>query len=380
MTHRPRLLVTLGDPCGIGPELLLSSLPTLQALGEIQVVGPKAALALLGREVPPIPWFDPVPEIKPEALSLGQPSAQSGRCAVESVRLGAQRVMAGEADALVTLPLSKSAAHLAGYDIPGHTEFLQSLSGSPMTRMAFLSPSLNVVLHTVHQSLRSVLDQISAAAVAETLAFAADRFAQITGNLEPRVALCALNPHAGESGAFGHEELLLREAVVLAEAAFLSFEGDDGLGPFPEVPTPFPPGPAPQGWSLYPKRMDTSGRATLHQGLSLQTPLTLPPLTRIVPRFFGPLPSDSLFHRAAKGEYDLVVALYHDQGLIPMKVLEPDRGVNLTMGLPFIRTSPDHGTAFDKAGKWQAENLNFLAAARLAARLAERLVPQAHGN
>lgn len=376
---RPRLLITLGDPCGIGPELFLASLQALEGLGELQVVGPKAAVALLHQPLPSIPWLDPLPEVGAQDLALGQPSALSGRCAVESVRHAAQLMLDGKADALVTLPLSKAAAHLAGYDIPGHTEFLQALSGSPMTRMAFMSPSLNVVLHTVHQSLRSVIDQLSAPSVAETLAFAADRFAQMTGNLEPRVALCALNPHAGESGAFGHEELLLSEAVVLAEAAFLAFDGDPNLGPFPEVPSPFPAGPAPQAWSLFPSRVQGTGFSTLHSGLSLQTPRDLPPLGRVAPRFFGPLPSDSLFHRAAKGEFDVVVALYHDQGLIPLKVLEPDRGVNVTLGLPFIRTSPDHGTAFDKAGKGEASNVNFLASAALAARLAERLVPHPHG-
>lgn len=376
---RPRLLVTLGDPCGIGPELLLDSLPALGELGEIQVVGPRAAMALLGREVPSLPWFDPTPDLTPDDLTLGQPSAASGRGAVEAVRMGAQKVMAGEADALVTLPLSKTAAHLAGYRIPGHTEFLQTLSGSPMTRMAFLSPTLNVVLHTVHQSLRSVLDGITATSVAETLAFAADRYAQLSGNLEPRVALCALNPHAGEAGAFGQEELYLHEAVVIAEAAFLAFDGDPASGPFPEVPSPFPPGPAPQGWHLYPRRSTPGGAPTLHQGLSLQTPRKLPPLTRMAPRFFGPLPSDSLFLRAAKGEFDLVVALFHDQGLIPMKVLEPDRAVNLTLGLPFIRTSPDHGTAFEIAGLGRAENTNFMAAAALATQLTERLVHGSHG-
>lgn len=374
MSPRPRLLVTLGDPCGIGPELLLATLPTLQQMADIQVVGPKAALALLGRNPPDVAWVDPVPEVDASMLCLGHPSAASGRCAMESVRWAADLLMRREAEALVTLPLSKSAAHQAGFKVPGHTEFLQELSGSPMTRMAFLSPTLNVVLHTVHQSLRSVVEELSAPAVAETLALAADRFAGITGNMEPRVALCAINPHAGESGAFGHEEMLLHEAVVLAEAAFLSFDGDSGLGPFPEVPSPFPPGPAPQGWSLFPPRVKHDELPTLHQGLILQTPRVLPPLKQVAPRFFGPLPADSLFHRAAKGEFDLVVALFHDQGLIPMKVLEPDRGVNVTFGLPFIRTSPDHGTAFDKAGKGQADPTNFLAAAGLAVRLAERLL------
>jgi 4-hydroxythreonine-4-phosphate dehydrogenase len=236
---------------------------------------------------------------------------------VEAVRLAAQLTMAGIADALVTLPMAKSAAHLAGYDLPGHTEFLRDLAGAPITRMAFVSPRLNVVLHTVHQSLRSVVETLDAAAVAETLRFSAESFILLTGNLELRVALCALNPHAGEQGAFGGEETLLEAALAQAKTAF-------------------------------------------------------PASLAAAPRFFGPLPSDSLFHRAAEGEFDLVVALYHDQGLIPIKLLEPTRAVNLTLGLPFIRTSPDHGTAFDKAGKWIADARNFLEAAGLAVRLAQR--------
>ncbi len=346
MSPRPRLVVSLGDPCGIGPELLLGSLPALRSLAEITVVGSRAGVDLLegqpGAKVawrwvadpgesytilqvlnPGDPtetvigqarWLDPTPDIGPGQLQLGKGSAVSGRATVEAVRAAALMAMAGAADALVTLPMAKSAAHLAGYDLPGHTEFLRDLSGAATTRMAFVSPRLNVVLHTVHQSLRSVVDTLAADAVAETLVFAARHFIRLTGQTGLRVALCALNPHAGEEGAFGGEERLLDEALLQARAAFPS-------------------------------------SAAL---------------------FFGPLPSDSVFQRASRGEFDLVVALYHDQGLIPVKLLEPERAVNLTLGLPFIRTSPDHGTAFDKAGKWVADARNFLEAAALAVRLAER--------
>lgn len=342
MSRRPRLAITLGDPCGIGPELLLRSMATLQSWADVTVVGSRAGLDLLeagaDRAVawrwtePPVPpppglpglacglavegastpalWLDPTPEVRTEQLVLGQGSAASGRATVEAIRLAAGLAMAGAVDALTTLPMAKSAAHLAGFPIPGHTEYLQHLAGAPITRMAFVSPRLSVVLHTVHQSLRSVVEELSTEAVAETLAFAAAQFVQLTGNQALRVALCALNPHAGEAGAFGGEEKLLSEARIQAEAAFPSA------------------------------------------------------------RFAGPLPSDSLFHQAVSGEFDLVVALYHDQGLIPIKLLEPARAVNLTLGLPFVRTSPDHGTAFDKAGKWMGDPRNFLEAAALALRLA----------
>jgi len=331
---RPRLAISLGDPCGIGPELLLRSLGGLSRAAAVTVVGARAGLDLLAA-LPGRPfawswadapeggarllmedggearWLDPTPDFQVSSLSLGQPSAVSGRCAAEAARRAAGLLLEGEADALTTLPLSKAACHLSGETFPGHTELLQQLSGAPRVRMAFLSPTLNVVLHTVHQSLRSVIEQLDATAVAQTLIFSAGPFSSLTGPARPRVALAALNPHAGEGGAFGTEEALLLEALDLARTA------------------------------------QSSGSAV----------------------YSGPHPADSLFHRAASGEFDLVVALYHDQGLIPIKSLEPYRAVNVTLGLPFVRTSPDHGTAFDKAGRWCADPRNFQAACELALRL-----------
>jgi 4-hydroxythreonine-4-phosphate dehydrogenase len=354
MSRRPSLAISLGDPCGIGPELLLGSLPAIQAWADVTVVGSRAGADLLeqlpGAPVswrwvePPAPppaaftgrayglqvsapggppggglgsalWLDPTPDIGARQLCLGKGSAASGEATVQAIRIAALLTLSGATDALVTLPMAKSAAHQAGYPLPGHTEFLQELAGAPITRMAFLSPRLNVVLHTVHQSLRSVLEGLNAGAVAETLAFSAREFQKLSGQQGPRVALCALNPHAGEQGAFGGEERLLDEALSRARAAFDQ-----------EAPS--------------------------------------------APVFSGPWPSDSVFQRAARGEFDLVVALYHDQGLIPVKLLEPTRAVNVTLGLPFVRTSPDHGTAFDKAGHWIADRENFMEAAALAARLA----------
>ena len=403
------MAITLGDPCGIGPELLLRSLEILQGWADVVVIGPRAGLDLLrdtpGRNVdwrwteplfPPPPgvegpvsglevwptedpqarpgralWLDPSPGVIAEDLTLGQGTSASGAATVAAIRVGAQLALSGAVDALVTLPMAKAAAHLAGHDIPGHTEFLQELSGSPLTRMAFVSPSLSVVLHTVHQSLRSVVEELNAQAVAETLGFAADRFIQLTGKRDLRVALCALNPHAGENGAFGNEEALLREAIALAEAQFMSF-GPEEDGPFAQVPSPFQKqrsrGADEGSPDLHARHVDMTA-----PGLEVAISGTAShPPRRQAPRFFGPLPSDSLFHRAIQGEFDLVVALYHDQGLIPVKALEPERAVNLTLGLPFIRTSPDHGTAFDKAGRWISNPTNFLEAAALAVRLAGR--------
>ncbi len=416
MPRRPRLAITLGDPCGIGPELLVQSLVAINRWADVLVVGARAGLDLLpaaGTRTPrhwrwgapptpppPVPapaygfwtsttpsfsatelnllghalWLDPTPDLGADRLTLGQGSAASGRAAVEAVRLGAKLVMAGQADALVTLPLSKAAAHAAGFDIPGHTEFLQELSGTPITRMAFVSPSLCVVLHTVHQSLRSVIEELDTDRVAETLSFAADRFISLTGKMDLKVALCALNPHAGEGGAFGDDEVALGEARVQAEASFLSFSDDPASGPFAQVPSPFPLGPIPEGWSIFPAHREGMALLGGQQGHEVvrRGPSAEPPADRPAPRFFGPLPADSVFNRAVRGEFDLIVALYHDQGLIPIKLLEPSRAVNLTLGLPFIRTSPDHGTAFEIAGRWKADPTNFLEATALAVRLAGR--------
>ena len=410
MSVRPRIVISLGDPCGIGPELLLGSLSAIQPWTDVTVVGSRAGVDLLedlpGSPVawrwivPALPppagfsgqayglqvlsvgehpeqvvgealWLDPTPEIGRDQLKLGEGSAASGRATVEAIRVAALMTLSGAADALVTLPMAKSAAHLAGYDIPGHTEYLQELSGSPITRMAFVSPHLNVVLHTVHQSLRSVVETLDADSVAETLTFSADRFIRLTGKLDLRVALCALNPHAGEQGAFGEEERLLEEAIVQAEASFLDFPTTDE-GPFHSVASPFQPGPPPIGWRVFPSEGVPHHQSAGQRGLEVLSTEGHVSKTRSSPQFFGPLPSDSVFQRAARGEFDLVVALYHDQGLIPIKLLEPAKAVNFTLGLPFIRTSPDHGTAFDKAGKWIADSQNFLEATALAVRLAER--------
>ncbi|MFN8009889.1 MAG: 4-hydroxythreonine-4-phosphate dehydrogenase PdxA [Holophagaceae bacterium] len=376
---RPRLAISLGDPCGVGPELLLRSLPALQRWADLSVFGARAGVELLPREGAPVAWafedggrrlrswspgpggardvegaaawIDPSPDPVPGDLGLGKPSAASGRAALAGVRAAAESVMAGDADALVTLPLSKAACHLAGEAIPGHTELLQALSGASWTRMAFLSPSLTVVLHTVHQSLRSVVEGLEAGAVAETLVRTAESLSALLARGGLRVALAALNPHAGEGGAFGNEESILEEALARARTRL----GDAGA---PGAPPLFPSGPPPEGWRLF----DT--RALRHPvpPTDLEGP----------PRLLGPYSADSLFHRAAQGEFDVVVALYHDQGLIPIKTLEPARAVNVTLGLPFIRTSPDHGTACDKAGRWLGDPGNFLEACALAIRLAAR--------
>jgi 4-hydroxythreonine-4-phosphate dehydrogenase len=333
MKQTPRLAITLGDPCGAGPEILLKILPTVANECSVMVYGSRAGLAMLtGGEFEhgfqggrlayrsmEIDWADPTPEVGASDLQLGAPSANSGRCAVEAIRMAAGDIMAGRADAMLTLPISKTAAHMAGFDAPGHTELLQQITGSARVQMAFVSPSLKIVLHTTHQSLRSAIESLDARAVAGTLVFTAQQFGSLFNIAHAKVALCALNPHAGEGGIFGNEERLLEESLKTAAAFF--------DGPNNEA--------------------------------------------RARPTFFGPCPADSVFLRAARGEFDVVVALYHDQGMIPIKLFEPENAVNLTLGLPFIRTSPGHGAAFDIAGKGAARPGNALAAARLALSLTE---------
>jgi 4-hydroxythreonine-4-phosphate dehydrogenase len=312
--------MTRGDPCGVGPEILLKALPQIAGKAQVTIYGSAAGLALLpkgGVEYAldggklcvgslKIDWMDPTPDMPLEGFQIGVPCAASGKCAVEAVRRAVSDIQAGAADALLTLPLSKAVA-----DIPGHTELLQRLTGSPRAQMAFVSPRLKVVLHTTHKSLRSAIETLNAEAVADTLIFTAEQFASMYKNDRIRIGLAAVNPHAGDAGRFGDEEALLEESIELARRHF--------------------------------------------SGSSAARPV-----------FSGPHPADAIFPRALRGDFDVVVALYHDQGLIPIKLLEPERAVNLTLGLPFIRTSPAHGTAFDIAGKWVANPSNTIKAAELA--------------
>jgi 4-hydroxythreonine-4-phosphate dehydrogenase len=335
MKPTKHLAITLGDPTGVGPELLLKLLPNLLICDKkVTIYGSQAGLAILpdcgmdykfsggklvlgskemdGHDCPNwTDWVDPVPEIGPGDLHIGKPSALSGRCAIESVKLAARDILSGKADAMLTLPLSKAAARMAGYGINGHTELLQQITGSAKVQMAFIGPKLKVALHSTHQSLRSAIDELSAEAVADTLMFAAKYLPPMLGLQKAKIALCALNPHAGEGGLFGDEENMLSQAIKIAKMSF--------------------------------------SRSAAH-----------------LCEFSGPWPADTIFTRASRGEFDVVVALYHDQGMIPVKLLEPSDTVNLTLGLPFIRTSPGHGAAFDIAGKWLADPSNALAAANMA--------------
>ena len=317
--RRPRLAITAGDPAGIGPEIIVKALSRKPVVDvDLAVVGPASVLedaadrcALprvesLGFEIVDIPLDGP--------LVTGQVSVAGGHAAARAVLLAAQRVMAGEFDGLVTAPLHKESLRAAGYPWPGHTEMLAEAAGVTDFAMMFVGGPLRVVLLTIHLPLAAVPGAVTSAEVrrvVELLHRELPRF----GALRRRIAVCGVNPHAGEGGLFGREDL---------------------------------------------ERVAPAVEELRRNGLDVE----------------GPLPADSVFVRAVRGEFDAVVAAYHDQGLIPVKLLAFGESVNVTLGLPFVRTSVDHGTAFDIAGRGIADESSLLAALRLAAQLVRQELPQ----
>jgi 4-hydroxythreonine-4-phosphate dehydrogenase len=309
--RRPRVLVTSGDPGGVGPELILRALadPEVGALAEFTVV---ASPAELRRDAEALGL--PMPSILPVSglagVPAGRPSAEGARAAVEAVRTAAGLMSEQGADALVTAPVSKQALRLGGYPWPGQTEMLADLCAASDLRVLLMAGPLRVVHVTAHRSLRDAVDAVTRASVLRTIQLTDGIGRRLLGR-PPRVAVAGLNPHAGEHGILGDEdEQAVRPAVADARA----------------------------------RGIDAS----------------------------GPLSADTLFPRAAAGETDLVVAMYHDQGHIPVKLLGPDEGVAVTLGLPFLRMSPDHGAAFDIAGQGVARSGSMKAAMRAAAGAASR--------
>ena len=309
-----RLAISLGDPAGIGPEVVLKALAAGDLPGEPIVVGDARCVREAARRLDlPLPArieSPPAVACDPARLFEGRPSAETGRASAAAVRAAAALVRAGQAQALVTAPLNKEALGLAGEPFPGHTELLAHELGCPRVRMMLMGGPLKVVLATTHLALREVAPRITTELVLETLQVAAEGLAWF-GVARPRLALCALNPHASDGGRFGDEEArVLAPALLRARAADLQVT--------------------------------------------------------------GPHPADTLFARAARpgSEIDAVVALYHDQGLIPVKLAAFGSATNVTLGLPIVRTSPDHGTAYDIAGRGVAEAESFREALRVAAALA----------
>jgi len=328
----------MGDACGIGPEIIAAWFRSADA-GSAFVVGDVAvmrrAVGFTGGLLPVARIDAPddaaalpagcIPVLQADGVApdlidapLGRVDARAGAAAARCIEQAVAIVAAGAAAAIVTAPIHKEAFAAAGIGYPGHTEMLQALAAgpgapAPPVRMMLANDELRTVLVTIHTSLRRAIEAVTFDAVLETIRIAAAAARRFTAG-EPRVAVAGLNPHAGEGGLFGDEELLVIAPAVQAARA----EGIDASGPF-----------AP----------------------------------------------DTVFMRARNaaghpGEFDVVVAMTHDHGLIPVKYLGVEHGVNVTLGLPFVRTSPDHGTAFDIAGSGRADPASFAAAVRMARILA----------
>jgi 4-hydroxythreonine-4-phosphate dehydrogenase len=312
------IAISLGDPAGIGPEVVARALAARPELA-VRVFGDVGVLAraATSAHVPPVPAASlrAVTALAPSDVTPGRPSDASGRAQLAYLEAATNAVLAGEASALVTAPISKEWIARAGFAFPGHTEYLAARARAPEFAMMLAGPRLRVVVATTHIALRDVPDALTPAGIASTIVLTAEALARRFRVARPRVAVAGLNPHAGEAGRFGDEEArLVVPALDIARA-----------------------------------RLAAAG---------------------IAADVTGPHVPDVVFRQAAGGAFDAVVALYHDQGLIPVKLLHFDEAVNVTLGLPFVRTSPDHGTAFDIAGAGVARPDSFLAALDLAARLA----------
>jgi 4-hydroxythreonine-4-phosphate dehydrogenase len=326
----PSLAITLGDPAGIGPEILIKALcrGDLWRLCRPVVVGDpgvmERACALLGvsrtvrtiqapeeagegNEIPVLPAAGE----SLEGIPMGRLDPRCGRAQVAFIRLAVDLALGGRVAGLVTGPINKQGLRLAGVTHPGHTEMLAHWTGATQVAMMLAGDHLRVVPVTLHVPLRDAISQISVGRIGQCIRLTHQALRDWFGFPSPRLAVSGLNPHAGEGGLFGVEEGEIIEPAV---------------------------------------------EAARTEGLDVD----------------GPLPPDAVFHMAAAGRYQAVIAMYHDQGLIPLKLLDRDSGVNLTLGLPILRTSVDHGTAYDLAGTGRASEGSMVAAITLAARLATR--------
>lgn len=325
--------LTMGDPAGVGPEIILKAL----ALGAWQrvsiplVLGDEGVMdfysTLLDLEVPLVPveekdleslgslekgaYILPLSRLNSLQFAPGRTTPHCGRAVVKYIKKAVELAVAGKIAAMVTAPINKASMHAAGYPYPGHTEFLAELTGCDDYAMMLVGGRIRVSLVTIHVALRDVPALVTREEVYRVARLTCRCMKEWFGLEAPRVAVAGLNPHAGEGGAFGDEEARVIAPVV---------------------------------------------EALVEEGFQVS----------------GPHPADTLFHRHALGEFHAVVAMYHDQGLIPVKLEAFDSGVNLTLGLPIIRTSVDHGTALDIAGRGMASPNSLLAAYHLALELAER--------
>lgn len=330
---RPRIGITMGDPAGIGPEVTLKAVFSEEILAAcVPVIIGDAAYLMhwartfgLPQEFKVVNAGDAFPARSdslttpviynlsnvPPALVMGEVQAQAGRAAGEFIEAAVELCQAGLIDAVTTAPVHKQALHLGGYDFPGHTEMFAHLTGTTDYGMAFIAPTLRVALLTTHLPLSDAIKSVKQPALEKLIRLVYRELVRF-GLPQPRIALAALNPHGGEAGLFGTEE-----AAEMLPAVNVCRERDG---------------------------IDVS----------------------------GPFSGDTIFLRAARGDYDIVISCYHDQGLIPVKCFAFGEAVNVTLGLPFIRTSVDHGTAFDIAGQGRADHASMVVAIKLAAELTRR--------
>jgi len=301
-----RIGVTLGDPAGIGPELVRA---VCDGGDDLVVYGDAILCAGVRAELVPVTSLD--------GVVPGVPSEATGRAQVAYLEAAVADVAAGKLDALVTAPIHKASCLAAGFAFPGHTEFLQARLGAGAVTMMFAGPRMRVSLATIHHALGDVPRVLSAEAIAVAIVQTTEALVRDFGVAAPRIAVAGLNPHAGEQGHFGDDETrVITPAIDVARA-----------------------------------RLATAG---------------------IAAELFGPRVPDAVFRDHLDGRFDAVVAMYHDQGLIPVKVVDFEEAVNLTLGLPIVRTSPDHGVAYDIAGTKRARATSFGAALRLARELTAR--------
>ncbi len=328
--RRPTIAITMGDAAGIGPEIIMKALalPEARALCNPLVIGDArrlrrageivgSRLQVRGRDDPAEARFA-MGEVEcidlaliPANLPFGATSAIAGEAAFRFIERAVRIVEAGHAQAICTAPLSKEALHAAGHRYPGHTELLAALTGTAEVSMMLVAPKLRVIHVTTHIGLVDAIERIDAELVERVIARAHHTLAR-AGIPAPRIGVCGINPHAGENGLFGR--------------------GEEG------------------------EKIEPAVRRCQARGWDVK----------------GPLPADTLFFLAARGDFDIVVAMYHDQGHAPIKVLGLESGVNITVGLPVVRTSVDHGTAFDIAGQGVADERSLVEALRQAAQLAPR--------
>jgi 4-hydroxythreonine-4-phosphate dehydrogenase len=325
------LALTTGEPAGIGPDITIQAwlrrnelkLPAFYLLGDrdflshrAKALGLKLKLADVSAKDAPDAFAEALPVVATGHCATarpGRPDDTSAGAAMASIRQAVDDVVAGRASAVVTNPIAKSVLYRAGFRHPGHTEYLAELAAAggntPQPVMMLWSPALVVVPVTIHLPLRDAIAQLSSDLIVTTARIVVAALKARFGLISPRLAISGLNPHAGEDGTLGTED----RSIVAPAIEILRGEGIEAR---------------------------------------------------------GPLPADTMFHEAARKTYDCAICMYHDQALIPVKTLAFVDAVNVTLGLPFIRTSPDHGTAFDIAGTGKADPSSLIAALRLAARMA----------